>query len=75
MIGNEEESKKEHKRFFKEFFKNKGFNKFISNTNITKAYNKKTKSIECNISININSLRSNLEENGLFQGLNFKKKL
>ena len=26
MIGNEEESKKDHKRFFKEFFKNIGFN-------------------------------------------------
>tara|TARA_Y100000589_G_scaffold137975_1_gene132062 strand:- start:1330 stop:1803 length:474 start_codon:yes stop_codon:yes gene_type:complete len=71
MIGNEEESKKAHKRFFKEFFKNKGFNKFISNTDITKAYNKKTKSIECNISININSLRSNLEENGVISGFKF----
>ena len=62
---------KAHKRFFKEFFKNKGFNKFISNTDITKAYNKKTKSIECNISININSLRSNLEENGVISGFKF----
>ena len=71
MVGNEEVSRKEHKRFFKEFFKEKGYNKFISNTNINKAYNKKTKSIECNISININSLRSNLEENGIIKGFKF----
>ena len=58
MVGNEEVSRKEHKRFFKEFFKEKGYNKFISNTNINKAYNKKTKSIECNISMSIHCVHS-----------------
>jgi len=71
MVGNEETAKKEYKRYFKDFFKDKGFNKFIGNTSITKAYNKKTKSIECDITINIKALRSNLEENGVIKGFKF----
>ena len=72
MIGNEEKSRKEHKDYFKGMFKQMELNKFITEFSITRAFNKKEKSISCDISINIKALRANLIENKILRewGLN-----
>ncbi len=72
MVGNEDRSRKSNKSFYKNFFDKMDLNKFITDINITKNYNKKDKSIICDITINIKSLRAHLIDNKILRewGLN-----
>ncbi|MEC8537414.1 MAG: hypothetical protein VXY26_01290 [Bacteroidota bacterium] len=72
MVGNEDEARKLHKGFFKNFFNKMDLNKFITDINVTKNYNKKDRSITCDITINIKSLRAHLIDSKILRewGLN-----
>ena len=67
MIGNEESARSKHPDYFKNFFEQNGLDKFVIKTSQVKLFSKKNKSVECEITINSETLRNDLTQNGIIR--------
>lgn len=71
MIGNEQSARNKNKDYFKDFFEKGGMDKFIIKTRQLEIFSKKDKSVKCEITINTESLRNDLTQNGVIRGFGF----
>jgi len=65
MIGNEQSARNKNPGYFKELFEKNGMDKFIIKTRQVELFSKKDKSVKCAITINTESLRNDLTQNGV----------
>ena len=71
MIGNEQSARSKNKRYFEDFFEKGGMDKFIIKTRQLELFSKKDKSVKCEITINTESLRNYLTQNGVIRGFGY----
>jgi hypothetical protein len=70
LVENEQVSKENNKEFYKNFFDNKNYRNFISSTVELTANPKPSKggyTCTVNFTVNLNSLKTNLEQNGIIR--------
>tara|TARA_B110000459_G_C16518447_1_gene451381 strand:- start:375 stop:821 length:447 start_codon:yes stop_codon:yes gene_type:complete len=65
MIGNEQSARNKNPDYFKSLFEQNGMDKFIVKTRQVELFSKKNKSVKCDITINTESLRNDLTQNGV----------
>ena len=71
MIGNEQSARSLNPTYFKDFFEKGGLNKFVIKTRQVELFSKKDKSVKCQITINTESLRNDLTQNGVISKFGF----
>ncbi len=70
MVGNESKARQANSDYFKAFFES-GMNKFVIKTRQTKLFSKKDKSVQCEITINTETLRNDLTQNRVIREFGF----
>lgn len=68
LIDNEQESKAQHSKFYKEFLENRGYNQFVINSTHSGLHKvKKNFVVTSDVKINLFALRSYLEQQGVIR--------